>query len=84
MGDESYADEYLEVLGTAHPDGVTFQVQPPAYYAEKSHHGLMLTDDYYRVAAKRTKEMGTQFGVGLCDAEKVPFLRTLERIFIKF
>ena len=83
MGDEAYADEYLKALGVAHPDGITFQVQTPAYYQEKSHQGLVLANEYYRQAARQVRGLGIQFGVSLCDTEKVPFFEEIGTSFYK-
>jgi len=84
MGDEAYADEYFEALKTAKADGLTFQVREKEYYAkQKPGESPFLSDDYYRAAAKRTKEMGIQFGVGLCDVEKVPFFKDIGTDFYK-
>jgi N-acetylneuraminate synthase len=83
MGDEAYADQYLEDLVVARPDGLTFQVQSEAYYAEASHRSLRLSDEYYRRAVERTKELKMLFGVGLCDVEKVQFFRSIGTDFYK-
>lgn len=84
MGDEAYAGDYLEALSAAHPDGVTFQVREKEYYAkQKPEESPFLSDAYYRAAAKRTKENGIQFGVGLCDAEKVNFFEEIGTDFYK-
>lgn len=83
MGDEGYADQYLEALGVAHPEGLTFQVQTPEYYAEESHTGLALTDAYYAHAAEHAKNLGMHFGVGLCDIEKVEFFEGVGTSFYK-
>ncbi len=84
MGDTAYADEYLATLATARPDGLTFQVREKEYYAkQKPGESPFLSDDYYRVAAKRTKEGEMQFGVGLCDAEKVAFFEEIGADFYK-
>ena len=84
MGDEAYADEYLKALGDARPDGLTFQVREKEYYAkQKPEESPLLSDDYYRAAAKNTKESGMQFGVGLCDVEKVAFFQDIGTDFYK-
>lgn len=84
MGDEAYANQYLKALGAAHPDGLTFQVREKEYYASKQpSESTLLSDDYYRIAAKRAKESGMQFGVGLCDAEKVSFFEEIGTDFYK-
>lgn len=84
MGDTAYANEYLEALGATRPDGITFQVREKEYYAkQKPEESPFLSDDYYRVAAKHTKESGMRFGVGLCDVEKVPFFEEIGTDFYK-
>lgn len=84
MGDTAYADEYLEALEAARPDGLTFQVREKEYYAkQKPGESPFLSDDYYRAAAKRTKRSGMQFGVGLCDAEKITFFEEIGADFYK-
>lgn len=84
MGDTAYADEYLKALEVANPDGLTFQVREKEYYAkQKPGESPFLSDDYYRAAAKRVKESGIQFGVGLCDVEKVPFFEEIGTDFYK-
>lgn len=84
MGDEAYADEYLTALEAVRPDGLTFQVREKEYYAkQKPGESPFLSDDYYRAVAKRTKEMGIRFGVGLCDAEKVYFFEEIGTDFYK-
>ena len=83
MGDPAYAEEYLKALRTARPDGITFQVQSEAYYAEKWHGSLRLSDAYYRRAAKRTKELGVRFGVSLCEVGRVAFFEEIGTDFYK-
>lgn len=79
MGDTAYADEYLAALAGAHPDGLTFQVREKEYYAkQKPGESPFLSDEYYRAAAKRIKKSRMQFGVGLCDVEKVSFFEEIE------
>ena len=84
MGDTVYADQYLESVSATRPDGLTFQVREKEYYAkQKPEESPFLSDEYYRVAAKRTKESEIQFGVGLCDVEKVPFFEEIDADFYK-
>lgn len=83
MGDELYADHYLTALGFVRPEGITFQVQTEAYYVEEAHSALRLSDEYYRRAAKRTKELGMLFGVSLCEVGKVPFFNEIGTDFYK-
>ena len=84
MGDTVYADQYLESVSATRPDGLTFQVREKEYYAkQKPEESPFLSDEYYRVAAKRTKESEIQFGVGLCDVEKVPFFEEIGTDFYK-
>jgi N-acetylneuraminate synthase len=83
MGDARYADRYLNVLGNAHPDGITFQVQTEAYYEERSHRELALADEYYRKVARQAKASGMQFGVALCDVERLNFFENIGTDFYK-
>ena len=84
MGDTTYADEYLAALGGARPDGLTFQVREKEYYASKKpEESTLLSDDYYRTAAKRTKEAGVKFGVAVCEAGRVPFFEEIGTDFYK-
>ena len=84
MGDTAYADEYLASLATARPDGLTFQVREKAYYEkQKPGESPFLSDDYYRAAAKRTKDAGILFGVAVCEAERVPFFEGIGTDFYK-
>lgn len=84
MGDIAYADEYLEALSAARPDGLTFQVREKEYYAkQKPGESPFLSDDYYRAAAERAKRSGIRFGVGLCDVEKVSFFEEIRTDFYK-
>lgn len=84
MGDTAYADEYLEVLGNARPDGLTFQVREKAYYEkQKPGESPFLSDKYYRSAAKHTQKAGMKFGVAVCEAERVPFFEEIGTDFYK-
>jgi N-acetylneuraminate synthase len=84
MGDEAYADHYLEALGTMHPDGLSFQVRETEYYArQKPGESPLLSDDYYRSAAKRAKESSMRFGLALCSAERVSFFEEIGTDFYK-
>lgn len=84
MGDEAYADAYVEVLGTARPDGLTFQVREKEWYEKgEVETSMRLPDDYYRAAAKRAKKGGMRFGMGLCDPEKVSFFDGIGTDFYK-
>lgn len=84
MGDEAYADEYLTALESARPDGLTFQVREKEYYAkQKPEESPFLSDEYYRAAARRTKEAGIKFGIAVCEAERVPFFEEIGTDFYK-
>lgn len=84
MGDEAYADEYLQALSEARPNGLTFQVREKEYYAkQKLGESPLLSDDYYRAAAKRTQNAGIKFGVAVCEAERVPFFEEIGTDFYK-
>ncbi len=84
MGDERYADASIEALSVAGPDGLTFQVRENGYYAPpKPEAALLLSDEYYRRAAKRTKEGAMRFGVGLCDIGKISFFEEIGTDFYK-
>lgn len=84
MGDIAYADEYLEALSAARPDGLTFQVREKEYYAkQKPGESPFLSDEYYRAAAERAKGGGIRFGVGLCDVGKVAFFKEIRTDFYK-
>ncbi|MFA7309383.1 MAG: N-acetylneuraminate synthase family protein [Candidatus Paceibacterota bacterium] len=83
MGDEGYADYYVDELSRTRPDGLTFQVQTREYYEEESHRGLALSDEYYRRIARRTRGFDKQFGVGLCDVREVPFFEDIGTDFYK-
>ncbi|MFA6408177.1 MAG: N-acetylneuraminate synthase family protein [Candidatus Paceibacterota bacterium] len=84
MGDEEYANQYIESLVVARPYGLTFQVREKEYYA-KQEKGTspLLTDEYYQSAVLRTNELRMRFGVGLCDVEKVPFFEEIGTDFYK-
>ena len=84
MGDAAYADAYVKDLINARPDGITFQVREKAYYAkQKTGESPYLAAESYRSAAKRMQDVGIQFGVGLCDIEKVPFFAEIGTDFYK-
>lgn len=84
MGDTAYADEYLEALEGARPDGLTFQVREKEYYAkQKPGESPFLSDDYYRAAAARTQQAGIKFGIAVCEAERVPFFEEIGTDFYK-
>lgn len=84
MGDETYADAYLEALESARPDGLTFQVREKEYYAKQQEgESTFLSDEYYRAASERTKKAGVLFGVAVCEAERVPFFEEIGTDFYK-
>lgn len=84
MGDEAYADAYLEALESARPDGLTFQVREKEYYAKQQEgESTFLSDEYYRAASERTKKAGFMFGVAVCEAERVPFFEEIGTDFYK-
>lgn len=84
MGDAAYADEYIDSLAVAGPDGLTFQVREEEYYAkQKTGESTALSDEQYRSAAKRVKEYGMRFGVTLCDLERLGFFEDIGSDFYK-
>lgn len=84
MGSEVYAYEYLYALSAAHVDAITFQVREPSYYAKQEKGAsTFLSDEYYRAAAARTKKLGMQFGIALCDLAKLPFFESIGTDFYK-
>lgn len=84
MGDAAYADQYINSLAAAGPDGLTFQVREKGYYAkQKIGESTELPDEQYQLAAKRAKEYGMRFGVTLCDLEKLGFFEEIGSDFYK-
>lgn len=84
MGDQFYADHYLEALGAVRPDGLTFQVRENAYYEkQKAGESTLLSDEYYGFASDWTKDHGVRFGVALCDVERLPFFESIGTDFYK-
>jgi N-acetylneuraminate synthase len=84
MGDAAYASNYVEALIGARPDGITFQLREKEYYAkQKAGESPYLDVESYRSAAKRLQRKGIQFGVGLCDIEKVAFFAEIDTDFYK-
>lgn len=85
MGDALYADKYLEsILNCARPDALTFQVREKEYYAQqKQGESTLLPDDYYSSVIRWVKEKGVQFGIALCDVEKLPFFERIGTDFYK-
>lgn len=84
MGDEAYANQYLEALSAVLPDGITFQVREKEYYAkQKPGESPFLSDDYYRAAVKRTQKAGIKFGVAVCETDQVPFFENMGTDFYK-
>jgi N-acetylneuraminate synthase len=84
MGDAAYASTYVEALIGARPDGITFQVREKEYYAkQKAGESPYLEAESYRSACKRIQGVGIQFGIGLCDTEKVPFFAEIDTDFYK-
>jgi len=84
MGDPAYADEYVQSLIEARPDGVTFQVRETSYYSKQSAgESTQLDDGYYRKASKALHDAGILFGVGLCDPHKAAFFSQIGADFYK-
>ncbi len=84
MGDQFYADEYLEALCAARLDALTFQVREKEYYdKQKSGESTMLSDEYYGFAADWTKDHNMRFGVALCDVSRLPFFEAIGTDFYK-
>ena len=84
MGDQFYADEYLEALGVVRPDALTFQVREPEYYAkQKTDESTLIHDEYYSFVADWTKDHDMRFGVALCDVARLPFFEEIGTDFYK-
>ena len=69
MGDEDRAAALLTSAVNAGADGVTFQIQPPAYYDHSKPYRIPLSKGFYLRAAELAKKSGVKFGLAVNSLE---------------
>ena len=69
MGDEDRATHLLASAINAGADGVTFQIQAPAYYNHSKPFRVPLSNGFYRRAAELATKSGVEFGLAVNSIE---------------
>lgn len=83
MGNVNYADEYVNKIIKAKPDGVLFHIREKEFYEKKETAGLKLPDSFYVKISKKLKKNNIKFGITLADVEKIEFCKKIDVDFYK-
>jgi len=83
MGKIDYANEYVNKIIKAKPDGVLFHIREKEFYEKKETSKLKLPDSFYFKIAKKLKKNNIKFGITLADPEKIDFCREIGVDFYK-
>lgn len=81
MGDIDYANEYINKIIKAKPDGVLFHIREKEFYKKKK--SLELPDSFYNKISKKLKNNNILFGITLADPEKIKFCKKIDVDFYK-
>ncbi|HOI30236.1 MAG TPA: N-acetylneuraminate synthase family protein [Melioribacteraceae bacterium] len=82
LGNENYAYSYIDAILKTKADAITFQIREPDYYIN-GREKLLLSDRFYRNAAKMIKSGNKKFGIALADANKIDFFNEIKIDFFK-
>ncbi len=83
MGKIDYANEYVNKIIKAKPDGVLFHIREKEFYEKKETSKLKLPDSFYFKIAKKLKKNNIKFGITLGDPEKIDFCSEIGVDFYK-
>ena len=71
MGDEKYANEYINKIIKSKADGILFHIREKSFY--KKNPKLLLSDKFYANSIKKIKKNNLKFGITIADVDKINF-----------
>ncbi len=83
LGDEDYANEYIDEVLESKADAITFQVLKDSFYENERFKNFKLEKEFFIKASQRIKDGNKKFGVAIDDDSVIDFLETLDVSFYK-
>ena len=83
LGDQSYANQYIDSIIKAKPDAITFQIREKLFYSNKRYSKLILPRKFYGTLIKKVKANGIKFGIAIADKEMIDFFEMTGVDFIQ-
>lgn len=83
LGDEKYANQYIDEVLKTKADAITFQVLRDSFFQIERFKNFKLEKEFFIKASQRIKNGNKNFGVVLDDVGTVDFLETLDVSFYK-
>ncbi len=83
MGDPKYANEYVNKIIKAKPDGVLFHIREKEFYKKEKTAKLELSDNFYEKISKKLKKNNIKFGITIADPDRIEFCKKIGVDFYK-
>ena len=83
LGDEQYADQYIDAVLKSRADAVTFQVLKDSFYENERFKKFQLGEEFLMRASQRIKSGHKHFGAALDDEGAIDFLESQDVAFYK-
>ncbi len=83
LGDEEYANQYVDTVLGSNADAITFQVLKESFYEDERFKSFKLENEFFIKASQKIKNGNKRFGVAIDDDGAVGFLESLDVSFYK-
>lgn len=83
LGDQNYANEYVNKIIECKADGATFYVGDDSFYLKPSFSNFVLPDEFYEKISKKFHDNSIQFGVMISDVTKIDHFESIGTDFYK-
>lgn len=83
LGDEEYANQYVDTVLGSNADAITFQVLKESFYEDERFMNFKLENEFFIKASQKIKNGNKKFGVAIDGDGAIDFLETLDVSFYK-
>ena len=83
MGNEDYANEYVDHIIKSKADGILFHIREESFYKKKKYSNLILSDEFYYNIKKKINKKKIKLGISIADPKKIDFCEDLGVDFYK-
>lgn len=83
LGDEDYANHYINEVLKSNADAITFQVLKESFYENERFKKFRLEKEFYIKASQKIRDNKKDFGIAIDDVVAIDFLEQLDVSFYK-